>query len=736
MPDITQEHALEERLAALERRLGTTATKVDACADGFERRLRRLEANSIVVTDRRLAPPARTTRGSVPPPPVPVDRPAVADDAARVPEGLPVVDGPVEPRWSLLSLEELVAGRVLAWVGGAATLLGIVLFLALAISRGWIGHEARVALAAAGASALTGVGMWLHGHRGRTEASVVLVATGTAGMFATLVVASEVYRLIPSPAAIAGALLVGALATWLAIRWAGRAIGALGLVGALLSPVLAGAPASGATIAVLAVAAGCAMWVVIRQQWRWLALTTVLVSAPQWGVWILDGRSTSTDLLVLTWFTAIGLAGVISPAGRRRRGPEDTEERVSASAAALVTLNVCVVAAVGRLALPVAGEVWLVALAAVHALLGLRGLPRLAIAPWLRRLLVAIGVILADVAFGLSTSGVVLAAGWGAAAITFAWLLRRSSAGDTDQQLLGLGLGAHICLTLLRALLDGPPSQLGSGPAPVAAILSIAVLAASCLACSRLLGAARRGPVAALNILGLAATGYLTAQTLSGTALVIAWTLEASALARLEYYTHDAVTGYGAIGFLTLAVLHILAVEAPPSALLSGAPSLPAAAITLAAIGLTTLGAARHQTARPGLRDGLRAGAAGALFYLGSIAIITAFQPSGSVDGTLLELSVRQQGQALLSATWALLGLGGLILGLRTNVPRLRNLALGLLLGTIVKVFLYDLSTLTSIYRVISFIALGLLLLAGAFAYQRMRPPPPPDIRTLHPSQR
>jgi hypothetical protein len=438
---------------------------------------------------------------------------------------------------------------------------------------------------------------------------------------------------------------------------------------------------------------------------------------------------------VLTWFTAVGLAGAIGPAGRRL-GPKDAGERFSASAAGLVTLNACVVAVVGRLALPAtAGEVWLCALAAVHALLGLPQLPRLAIAPSLRRVLVAIGVILADVAFGLSTSGVVLAAGWGATAIAFAWLLRRSSAGETDQQLLGLGLGAHICLTLLRALLNGPPNQLGSGPAPVAAILSIAVVAATCLACSQLLGATRRAPVTALNILGLTAIAYLTAQTLSGTALVIAWTLEASALARLEHHTHDEVTGYGAIGFLALAVLHILAVEAPPSALLSGAPSLPAAAITLAAIGVTTLGAARHQTARPGLRNTLWAGAAGCLFYLGSIAIITAFQPSGSVDDTLLQLSVRQQGQTLLSATWALLGLGGLILGLRTNAPRLCNLALGLLLVTIVKVFLYDLATLTSIYRVISFIALGPLLLVGAFAYQRMRPPPPPDIRTLHPSQ-
>jgi hypothetical protein len=50
-------------------------------------------------------------------------------------------------------------------------------------------------------------------------------------------------------------------------------------------------------------------------------------------------------------------------------------------------------------------------------------------------------------------------------------------------------------------------------------------------------------------------------------------------------------------------------------------------------------------------------------------------------------------------------------------------------------VFFYDLATLTSIYRVAPFLVVGGLLLAGAFADQRLRPPPP-DLRTLHPSQR
>ena len=83
-----------------------------------------------------------------------------------------------------------------------------------------------------------------------------------------------------------------------------------------------------------------------------------------------------------------------------------------------------------------------------------------------------------------------------------------------------------------------------------------------------------------------------------------------------------------------------------------------------------------------------------------------------------------------------MLGLGLLIVALRANRDRLRTAALAVLLLTVAKVFLYDLSTLTSLYRVFSFIALGLLLLTGAFAYQRLRPPPVPDMRDVHPSQR
>ena len=122
--------------------------------------------------------------------------------------------------------------------------------------------------------------------------------------------------------------------------------------------------------------------------------------------------------------------------------------------------------------------------------------------------------------------------------------------------------------------------------------------------------------------------------------------------------------------------------------------------------------------------------------FLASVTLVSLFQPTaGAGAETVLDLGVRQQGQLLLSIGWTAIGLTALIWGLKRRRPLLRSAALVWLMVTVAKVFLYDLSTLTSLYRVASFIVLGLLLLAGAFAYQRLRPPPVPDLREVHPSQ-
>ncbi len=71
------------------------------------------------------------------------------------------------------------------------------------------------------------------------------------------------------------------------------------------------------------------------------------------------------------------------------------------------------------------------------------------------------------------------------------------------------------------------------------------------------------------------------------------------------------------------------------------------------------------------------------------------------------------------SALWMIYGGALMAVGFRRRNSYLRWLALILLGVTVVKVFGYDLSELRRIYRILSFIALGVLLLAISFAYQK-----------------
>jgi uncharacterized membrane protein len=102
------------------------------------------------------------------------------------------------------------------------------------------------------------------------------------------------------------------------------------------------------------------------------------------------------------------------------------------------------------------------------------------------------------------------------------------------------------------------------------------------------------------------------------------------------------------------------------------------------------------------------------LVYLASVAIVDTAGVTASGDS-------RQAGQVLLSAFWAVTGLGAIVYGLLRDVQRFRLGGLTLLALAVAKVYTYDLAELEELSRVLSFIALGLLLLVGAFAYQRIQ---------------
>ena len=165
----------------------------------------------------------------------------------------------------------------------------------------------------------------------------------------------------------------------------------------------------------------------------------------------------------------------------------------------------------------------------------------------------------------------------------------------------------------------------------------------------------------------------------------------------------------------------------PASGLDAAAPRSPASAPCVAAAALVAARAA----ATPALRAGLAAGAGLVALHLGSALLLTPFDPRRAGPAA---------GQRALGARRARARVAGLLRDTRA----LRLAGLALLGVAAAKVFLADLASLDALYRVGSFLALGLLLLArrvrlaAAAARAAGRPPAPiplnhgPAARRVH----
>jgi hypothetical protein len=102
--------------------------------------------------------------------------------------------------------------------------------------------------------------------------------------------------------------------------------------------------------------------------------------------------------------------------------------------------------------------------------------------------------------------------------------------------------------------------------------------------------------------------------------------------------------------------------------------------------------------------------------YAASLAILGAAE----VVSTAGETTEFQRGHTAVSAFWGIVAFTALLIGLRRGSQVLRLAALGLFALALGKLFLYDLNTLSSVTRALSFLAVGAALLLAGFFYQRM----------------
>jgi uncharacterized membrane protein len=523
-----------------------------------------------------------------------------------------------------IEFERVFGGRVLAWVGGLATLLGVIFLMRSAVDSSWFTEEVRVLMAAFGSLLLLSLGVWLHEKKGRLEVARIAVAIAIPGLYATTVVATQTYDLISPVIGLEAAALIGVVGVFIAVRWSSMLVASVGVLGALAAPIFAGTHIDGGAIAFVALALAASVGVLLWQRWNWLALGAFAVSMPQLIAWVYnsgfisfegDTQTTEPVLLVLTVLVGFWVLYAAAAFGFELRSRDEERLPVSSwgllfsSSAMIVYLGAIVIGNGSDLAL----DAWLFGFAAAHLALGA-----------------------AAIRFGIHREiGSLLIGG-------------------------GIGLGSFG----LANAFDGPT-----------------------------LVAAWSGMSAALAYL---ATRVDRAQvpTLSDAERLL----------------------IGALGFLGLAILHMLAVEAPPAAIAEGVDDLGSAAIAIACCASAAVACwywGRQVEPKVATVSGYL-GAAG-FVYLGSVAII-------DVIGDTAGGEARQIGQSWLSAFWTATGLGAVVWGMVRRSPKARLGGLALLMVAIAKVWTYDLSELEETARALSFVALGLLLLAGAFAYQRFKP--------------
>ncbi|KAA2256947.1 DUF2339 domain-containing protein [Solihabitans fulvus] len=115
--------------------------------------------------------------------------------------------------------------RLLAWVGGAITLLGVVLLLILAVQRGYLGPLPRVLGGAGLGIGLIGIGLWLHRSPAGRTGAFALAATGIAALYLDSVAATSLYDFLPAWAGLVLGLAVAGGGLLLAARWDSQLLG-------------------------------------------------------------------------------------------------------------------------------------------------------------------------------------------------------------------------------------------------------------------------------------------------------------------------------------------------------------------------------------------------------------------------------------------------------------------------------------------------------------------------------
>ena len=229
----------------------------------------------------------------------------------------------------------------------------------------------------------------------------------------------------------------------------------------------------------------------------------------------------------------------------------------------------------------------------------------------------------------------------------------------------------------------------------------------------------------------LAVALVASTEPLSGTWLVLAWAATGAVMAVIARRANERRLQVASLAYVLPALGHAVGLEAPPSDFFESSrhPASGAPAVQFAALATVVFALFAHIRGELGDffdRAVEQQHGAWRRSAVAVAAVFTLYAVSLSILGLAEEIGSGRTvdrfhgGHSAVSAVWGLLGLVALYVGLTRRLGWLQGLGFGLFAVSLAKIFLYDLTFLSSIARALSFLAVGAVLLLGGFFVQKL----------------
>ena len=629
--------------------------------------------------------------------------------------------------------EWLLGGNWLARIGIVAIIFGVAFFISLAIDRGWLGEAERVILGVAGGLVFIGAGEYFRRRYGVWAQTVT--GGGIAILYLSVYGAFALYGLISTELAFGAFALITLAGALLSLRHEAVGVAVLSIFGGFATPLLLREqlPDQRLLLAYVLVLDVGVLALAGFRNWRWFTLLGWAGSLILFAFWQQE-LEPSTELAQIG-ITAIFLvfAGATIAFHIVRR------QAAGIADLALVTLNAAGYYGISYWLMNDPYRDWMggftALVAAFYVLLAaacrMRGPEQLNLTLFSAGLAVVFAVIAVPVQLG----GPWISVAWGIEALVLIGMsfpLRIRELRWAGYAMFVVSGGWLLAADTPGALAEDLTPFYNEYTISYAAAIVLPILGAYLLHLRR--GHLEPGEEAVIPFMALRAAIFVAAiipVQVDGAWIAVAWAVESVLALLLSARLRMVELRWFAYGLLAAMLVRLLWLDTISVDSETFRPVLnwrflafAAGIAALYALGwlsrrnreetddLSPVAVWENRTALPALL----ALANFATLWLLSAEILT------SADSALFDLS-RDASENVaslgLSLLWAVYAAVLISLGVIRKWRWVRLAGLALLAVPVVKLFAYDSQTLEQEYRVIAFIALGLILLAGGLLYQR-----------------